>query len=88
MSEIDGDSIRLGNEILNRKGSLFPLQAWRAAHWKKSDLDSILTLRFSKTPGGGRIDLVHVGVPAHDRQGVTQGWPKYYWKPWRTYLKA
>ncbi len=63
------------------------VQAWRAAHWKENDLDSILTLTFSNAPGGGRIDLVHVGVPQHDHKGVTQGWPNYYWKPWRVYLK-
>ncbi len=63
------------------------VQAWRATHWKKTDLDSILTITFSKTRGGGRIDLVHVGVPEHDYQGVTRGWPNFYWKPWRTYLK-
>jgi activator of HSP90 ATPase len=63
------------------------VQAWRATHWKDSDLDSILVLNFSKAPGGARIDLVHVGVPAHDHQGVTNGWPKYYWKPWKKYLK-
>ncbi len=62
------------------------VQAWRATHWPKTDPDSILTLTFSKVPGGARIDLVHVGVPQHDHQGVTQGWPAYYWKPWRTYL--
>ncbi len=63
------------------------VQAWRASHWKKSDLDSILTLTFSRAPGGGRIDLVHVGVPQHDHKGVTEGWPKYYWEPWKTYLQ-
>jgi activator of HSP90 ATPase len=63
------------------------VQAWRASHWKKTDLDSILTILFSKAPGGGKIDLVHVGVPEHDHKGVTEGWPKYYWKPWRSYLK-
>ncbi len=63
------------------------VQAWRAAHWKKTDLDSILILNFSKAPGGGRIDLVHVNVPDHDFKGVTQGWPKYYWKSWKAYLK-
>jgi len=63
------------------------VQAWRATHWKKADLDSILVLVFSKAPGGGRINLVHVGVPPYDHQGVRLGWPKYYWKPWRKYLK-
>ncbi len=63
------------------------VQAWRATHWKKTDLDSILTITFSDAPGGGRIDPVHVNVPQHDHKGVTQGWPSYYWKPWRAYLK-
>lgn len=63
------------------------VQAWRAYHWKKTDPDSILVLRFSKTRRGGRIDLAHVNVPEHDHAGVTNGWPKYYWEPWRAYLK-
>ncbi len=63
------------------------VQAWRAAHWKKTDPDSILILKFSKARGGGRIDLVHVNVPEHDYTGVSRGWPKYYWKPWRAYLR-
>jgi activator of HSP90 ATPase len=63
------------------------VQSWRAKHWKKDEL-SILTLRFSKALGGTRLDLVHVGVPQHDQKGVRQGWPKYYWKPWKKYLAA
>jgi len=61
------------------------VQAWRATHWKKEDW-SILILTFSKVPGGAQIDLVHVGVPAYDHKGVRQGWPKYYWKPWKKFL--
>ena len=34
----------------------------------------------------GRIDLVHVNVPAHDYWGVEKGWKNFYWKPWRRYL--
>ena len=63
------------------------VQAWRSSGWNKQDLDSILTLRFSDTPNGGRIELVHVNVPAHDLTGVTEGWKKYYWVPWRQCLK-
>ena len=62
------------------------VQVWRAHHWRKTDLDSILVMTFSKAPGGGRIDLVHVGVPEHDHKGVRLGWSKYYWKPWRAYF--
>ncbi|MBI3668580.1 MAG: SRPBCC domain-containing protein [Acidobacteria bacterium] len=62
------------------------VQAWRAAHWKKADPDSILILWFRKAPGGGCIDLVHAGVPPYDHRGVRAGRPKYYWKPWKAYL--
>ena len=61
------------------------VQLWRATHWKKQDW-SILILTFSKAAGGSQIDLVHIGVPRYDRQGVRQGWPKYYWQPWKKYL--
>jgi len=62
------------------------VQAWRAKHWRKADLDSILVLQFSKVESGTQIDLVHVNVPAHDHDGVKEGWVRYYWKPWRAYL--
>jgi activator of HSP90 ATPase len=64
------------------------VQAWRASHWPASDPDSILILNFSKAPGGGRVELIHAGVPEHDHNGVTKGWPHYYWTPWKTYLKS
>ena len=63
------------------------VQAWRASHWKETDLDSILVLVFEPAPTGGRIKLAHVNVPDHDHQGVTEGWEKYYWAPWRAYLE-
>ena len=63
------------------------VQAWRANHWSAEDIDSTLILSF--LPGGdsGRIELVHVNVADHDLQGVTEGWEKYYWKPWRECLR-
>ena len=63
------------------------VQTWRSSNFKKSDTDSILVLTFSKASRGGQVDLVHVGVPAQDHAGVSQGWPKYYWIPWRAYLQ-
>ncbi len=63
------------------------VQLWRAMHWKKDEW-SILILNFSRVKGGARIDLVHVDVPDHDHKGVSKGWPKYYWRPWRKYLAA
>lgn len=63
------------------------VQAWRATHWPGSDPDSILVMRFSRTPTGGQVDIVHAGVPEHDHKGVSEGWPKYYWQPWKEYLR-
>lgn len=62
------------------------VQTWRAKPWKRSDLDSILIVQFSKAPGGARVELTHVGVPEHDYKGVSHGWPAYYWAPWKKYL--
>lgn len=64
------------------------VQTWRADMWQKSDPDSILVIEFSKVKGGARVDLVHVNVPEHDHQGVTEGWRQYYWEPWHVYLEA
>lgn len=63
------------------------VQSWRSSHWSLDDIDSILTLTFSPAGDSGRIELVHVNVPDHDVQGVTEGWQKYYWDPWRRYLQ-
>jgi len=74
-----------GRNLLLVPGRMI-VQAWRSTQFKTSDPDSILVLTFSKAAGGSRIDLVHVNVPAHDHKGVTKGWPKYYWAPWKSHL--
>jgi len=64
------------------------VQAWRSTAFKSDDPDSILVLEFSKAPGGAMVHMVHVNVPAQDHQGVSKGWPKFYWKPWKVYLAS
>jgi hypothetical protein len=90
--KVGGKFTAWGNQLRGRNLLIVPkrliVQSWRATHWKTSDPDSILILEFSKAPGGARVDLVHVNVPPYDHKGVTQGWPKYYWKPWKKYLAA
>jgi uncharacterized protein YndB with AHSA1/START domain len=29
----------------------------------------------------------HANVADHDLDGVTEGWSKFYWDPWRAYLQ-
>lgn len=62
------------------------VQAWRSPHWGSDDVDSTLILTFHAEKDGGRIDLTHVGVVDADFAGVSHGWEKFYWTPWRAYL--
>ena len=64
------------------------VQTWRSANWPLTAMDSVLTLSFWPAEDGARIELVHVNVPEEDFAGVSQGWEKYYWTPWRAYLTA
>lgn len=62
------------------------VQTWRSANWPANALDSVLTLTFWPEDDAARIELVHVNVPESDFAGVSQGWEKYYWTPWRAHL--
>ena len=62
------------------------VQSWRSVSLKEEDADTTLILSFSPNGDGGRVDLVHLDVPEHDYNGVTNGWNKYYWEQWRAYL--
>jgi len=62
------------------------VQSWRSTHFAKQDLDSTLVLSFCSQRHGARIELTHVNVADSDFAGVSEGWSKYYWVPWRTYL--
>ena len=82
-----------GGILLGKNLVLIPnrmiVQTWRSSEWKKADPDSILVVTFEKSAdGGSKVDLVHVGVPEHDHAGVTQGWVKYYWEPWKEFLAS
>ncbi|MDH3670246.1 MAG: SRPBCC domain-containing protein [Gammaproteobacteria bacterium] len=63
------------------------VQSWRSTEFKVDDPDSTLILTFIPENRQGRIDLVHLDVPDHDLDGVSKGWEKYYWTPWRQYLE-
>jgi activator of HSP90 ATPase len=63
------------------------VQRWRSCNFKEADMDSILMLTFMPNGKGARIEMVHANVPRQDHKGVTEGWPMYYWKPLRAYLK-
>lgn len=63
------------------------VQSWRSTEFGKRDIDSTLVLSFSALGKGGRIELTHVNVADGDFAGVSEGWSKYYFVPWRAYLQ-
>jgi len=64
------------------------IKSRRSVNFMAEDPDSTLILSFTSEGNEGRIDLVHLDVPDQDYDGVNQGWDKYYWTPWRTYLDS
>ena len=64
------------------------VQSWRSLNFAEADPDSTLILSFEEQGEEGRIDLVHLDVPKGDHDGVTEGWEKFYWVPWREYLDS
>ena len=76
----------LTGTILEVIKSRLIIKSWRSVNFLANDPDSTLILSFTSEGDEGRIDLVHLDVPDQDYEGVNQGWEKYYWIPWRTYL--
>jgi activator of HSP90 ATPase len=78
----------LSGVMLHTEPKRLIVQTWRSANWPASALDSVLTLSFWPEADGARVELVHANIPEEDFAGVSQGWEKYYWTPWRAYLEA
>ena len=55
------------------------IQSWRSTKFDDGDPDSTVILTFTPEGTNGRIDLVHLDVPAHDYKDVVEGWETHYW---------
>jgi len=77
---------QLTGSILYLEPKRLIVQSWRSVNWPDDALDSTLVLTFWPEGEGSRIELVQVNVHDDDFGGVSQGWEKYYWTPWRAYL--
>ncbi len=78
----------LKGRILHTERGRLVVQTWRSGRWPAESPDSILVLRFIREDGGGRVELHHLGVADEDFAGVSHGWEKFYWTPWRALLSA
>jgi activator of HSP90 ATPase len=76
----------ISGTILHLEPKRLIVQTWRSVHFPSGAIDSILVLTFWPETGGGRIELNHINVADDDFAGVSHGWEKYYWTPWREYL--
>ena len=76
----------LSGTILHVEPKRLIVQTWRSANWPATAMDSVLTLSFWPEKDRARIELVHINVADEDFAGVSHGWEKYYWTPWRAYL--
>ena len=63
------------------------VQSWRSRGWEIDDIDSTLVLSFHPQANGARIEVVHANLPESDYAGVSHGWERFYWTPWRAYLE-
>jgi uncharacterized protein YndB with AHSA1/START domain len=63
------------------------VQRWRSKNFPQEAIDSTLVLSFWPEGTAGRVELVHANVPEEDFAGVSEGWSKFYWNPWRAYLE-
>ena len=76
----------LSGTILQVVPNRLIVQSWRSTQFAKHDLDSTLVLSFWPMRRGARIELTHVNIADSDFAGVSEGWSRYYWIPWRAYL--
>jgi activator of HSP90 ATPase len=90
VAKVGGKMNAFGGAIVGENLLLVPskmlVQRWRAKDWKKSDLDSVLVLMFSKTKSGGQIHLVHSNVPESAYGKISGGWKQFYWDNWKKHF--
>jgi uncharacterized protein YndB with AHSA1/START domain len=77
----------LSGTVLQVVANRLIVQSWRSTQFARKELDSTLILTFWPHKDGARIELTHVNIADSDFAGVSEGWSKYYWVPWRAYLQ-
>ena len=78
----------LTGTILHLEPKRLIVQTWRSVHFSPDDIDSILILTIWPEGDSARIELTHINIADSDFAGVSEGWEKYYWAPWRSYLTS
>lgn len=78
---------QISGVVLHIEPKKLIVQTWRSINWSADDIDSVLVLSFWPDESGARIELSQINISDRDFAGVSHGWEKYYWAPWRAYLQ-
>lgn len=62
------------------------VQTWRTSDFPEDQADSQVELTFTDTDEGGRIDLVHTGLPDEQVESYRNGWIEFYLQPMARYF--
>ena len=76
----------LSGTILHVEPKRLIVQTWRSTHWAGDDIDSVLVLSFWPEKEARASSWHRSTYADNDFAGVSHGWEKYYWTPWRAYL--
>ena len=74
-----------GRNLLLIKDKLI-VQSWRASDWNEADTDSTLILFFEAKGKDTVLHVTHANLPNEHAKSIADGWHKYYWEPWKTFL--
>lgn len=61
-------------------------QSWRAADFPRDAPESYVEVLLAPAPGGARVTIRHVDLPAKQAAGYLKGWKDYYLKPMASYF--
>ena len=62
------------------------LQTWRAQSWAPTEPDSIFMILLEPKGKNVQMTAVHSNVPNKEEEGISKGWYKHYWEPWKLYI--
>jgi uncharacterized protein YndB with AHSA1/START domain len=71
--------------ILHVEPKRLIVQRWRSVNFPEEAIDSTLTLSFWSE--GAASNWCTQTCRKQDFAGVSEGWSKFYWNPWRAYLE-
>jgi activator of HSP90 ATPase len=76
----------LSGSILHVEPKRLIVQRWRSGNFPADAVDSVLVLTFWPHQKEGSVELQHINVPECDFAGISDGWQKFYFTPWRRFL--